>query len=130
MKKILGIIAAAFMAASSATVVSASNLTGHWSDPIKSVKDGSMSMTWTCWTIEEINQIAGEAGIPAEIWNNETGNFMPGASAHGCRVIKYDDNGDVYHLCKVYDILYNTARLESWVGGCLFLRIPTYCRKP
>lgn len=114
---ILGIIAAAFMAASSATVVSASNLTGHWSDPIKSVKDGSMSMTWTCWSIEEVNQMAGEAGIPAEIWNNEAGNFIPGdLSAYGYRVIKYDENGDVWHLCKVYDILYNTARLESWVG--------------
>lgn len=120
MKKILGIIAAAFMAASSATVVSAStNLNGHWSDPIKSVKDGSMSMTWSCWSIEEANQMAGEAGIPAEIWNNNTGNFMPGASEHGCRVIKYDENGDVWHLCKVYDILYNTARLESWVGVSL-----------
>lgn len=117
---ILGIIAAAFMAASTSIVsVSASNLTGHWSDPIKSVKDGSMSMTWTCWSIEEVNQMAGEAGIPAEIWNNETGNFMPGASEHGCRVIKYDENGDVLHLCKVYDILYNTARLESWVGVSL-----------
>lgn len=112
-------IAIAALAIFSATsVVSASNLRGHWSEPVKSIKDGSWSINWDCWSVEEINAKASEAGIPAEVWDTHAGNFITGdITGSGFRIIKYDDNGNIWKLCKVSDVLYGTSgQFESWVG--------------